>query len=620
MLGPTQETTGTPGTPDLDGLFRPEVVVVASAADTEAVTRTPRWVERWAAEVGAKILPAEAAEGTRVDVAVIVGEQGLAAGEHLWGQVRFAVMDRKATAVGGTGPTGPARTEHAARVLGGARLVGPTETEPYEVVGGLREQRGDSPGVALIARHPWQLHTLGGALRKAGARVPYRMATGDETDLAAPEVIAYLTGREDVGAIACHLDAVRDGRALHRALDLAARRAVPVVAYAPAPDPVLAAALRQFGVVRVDRPDQLQDTAALLAHARRPPGTPAPPDTVAVYAPAADGYLMDAARAAGLTAVRTPTPEAALTDPEVGVLVLTASGGAPDSGATARTVAKPVCVVADQEPPPGVAPRTTVFRTPANCAAAIRSYLDHARFVTHYRPASVEPSLSLRKARALLDLEPRGAAPYRILTAHAAKQLLRAYGIRVPREQLVTSAAAAVRAAARVGYPVVLKACAPEGGSRVGLTSAGQVREAYRDMAAAARRMGVPLDGVVVAQLIDGGVELAVSVTRDPRFGPVVTVRPAGDLAPLADAAVRVAPFDEPTARDLLHELRAGPLLAALDADALADTLLRLQRLAVELADDLTELHVAPLAVRRRGRGTAALDATATLRRAPAAG
>ncbi|EPJ39719.1 hypothetical protein STAFG_3212 [Streptomyces afghaniensis 772] len=155
------------------------------------------------------------------------------------------------------------------------------------------------------------------------------------------------------------------------------------------------------------------------------------------------------------------------------------------------------------------------------------------------------------------------------LSEHAAKQLLRAYGIRVPREQLVTSAAAAVRAAGLVGYPVVMKASGARiahktelGLVKIGLTSASQVRDAYRELTDIARYEEVPLDGVLVCQMVEHGVEMVVGVTHDDLFGPTVTVGLGGVLVEvLRDTAVGVPPFGEEQARDMLDGLRGRALL-----------------------------------------------------------
>lgn len=206
--------------------------------------------------------------------------------------------------------------------------------------------------------------------------------------------------------------------------------------------------------------------------------------------------------------------------------------------------------------------------------------------------------------------------PGRQLSEHAAKQLLRAYGIRVPREQLVTSAAAAVRAAGLVGYPVVMKASGGQiahktelGLVKIELTSASQVRDAYRELTDIARYEGVALDGVLVCQMVERGVEMVVGVTHDELFGPTVTVGLGGVLVEvLHDVAVRVPPFGEEQARDMLGDLRGRALLdgvrgrPAADLDALVEVVLRVQRMALELGDDLAELDINPLMVLPRGR------------------
>jgi acyl-CoA synthetase (NDP forming) len=269
--------------------------------------------------------------------------------------------------------------------------------------------------------------------------------------------------------------------------------------------------------------------------------------------------------------------------------------------------------------------KVATFRTFANCITAVRAYLDHHRFVAAYRSPFDEaprtPSPSLRKSQALMR-------PGQQLSEHAAKQLLRAYGIRVPREQLVTSAAAAVRAASLVGYPVVMKASGAQiahktelGLVKIGLTSASQVRDAYRELTDIARYEGISLDGVLVCQMVERGVEMVVGVTHDRLFGPTVTVGLGGVLVEvLRDAAVRVPPFGEDQARGMLGELRGRALLEGVrggppvDVDALVEVVMRVQRMALELGDDIAELDINPLMVLPRGQGAVALDALVVCR------
>jgi acyl-CoA synthetase (NDP forming) len=269
--------------------------------------------------------------------------------------------------------------------------------------------------------------------------------------------------------------------------------------------------------------------------------------------------------------------------------------------------------------------RVATFRTVGNCLTAVRAWLDHHRFVRDYRSpfdaAPRTPSPSFRKARDLMR-------PGQQLSEHAAKQLLRAYGIRVPREQLVTSAAAAVRAAAQVGYPVVMKASGARiahkselGLVRIGLTSASQVRDAYRELTDIARYEGVSLDGVLVCQMVQQGVEMVVGVTHDALFGPTVTAGLGGVLVEvLRDTAVRVPPFGEEQAQDMLAELRGRALLDGVrgrppaDRDALVEVVLRVQRMAMELGEHIAELDINPLLVLPRGQGAVALDALVVCR------
>jgi acyl-CoA synthetase (NDP forming) len=265
-----------------------------------------------------------------------------------------------------------------------------------------------------------------------------------------------------------------------------------------------------------------------------------------------------------------------------------------------------------------------VFRTFGNCVKAVKAYVDYWEFAARYRPpfddAPTEPSPAAAKARRVLA----DAAPGTALPEHASKQTLAAYGIRSSRDVLCESGAQAVDAAQRIGYPVVMKVSSPElthktelGLVRTGVSTAREVRSVFDDLLTRPRRAGgksARTDGVLVCETVSGGVETVVGVSRDALFGPVLMVGLGGVFVEvLRDVTFRVPPFGRDEAERMLRELRAYPLLEGVrggqpaDVSALVDVIMKVQRLAMDLAGDVHELDINPLIV--RPRGAVALDA-----------
>ena len=199
--------------------------------------------------------------------------------------------------------------------------------------------------------------------------------------------------------------------------------------------------------------------------------------------------------------------------------------------------------------------------------------------------------------------------------------LLRAYGIPTPRSQQVSSPDEAAAAARAIGFPVVMKTDEPSishksdvGGVVLSVTSAVAAASTYRDLAA---RLG---SRVVVSATAPDGVELALGVVRDPNLGPLVVVGAGGVLVEvLADRVVRLAPLDEAQALEGLARLRASVLLDGVrgaepsDRDAVAQAVVALSHLAVDLVDALDAVDVNPL--RCGAWGCMALDVLFETRR-----
>jgi hypothetical protein len=104
------------------------------------------------------------------------------------------------------------------------------------------------------------------------------------------------------------------------------------------------------------------------------------------------------------------------------------------------------------------------------------------------------------------------------------------------------------------------------------------------------------------------GPELLVGVTRDPTFGPVLTVGLGGIwVEVLGDVSLRPLPVDEGTVCAMLRELKGYALLAgargraAVDIEATAAAVVRITQAAESLGQRLESLEVNPLRITAAG-------------------
>jgi acyl-CoA synthetase (NDP forming) len=214
------------------------------------------------------------------------------------------------------------------------------------------------------------------------------------------------------------------------------------------------------------------------------------------------------------------------------------------------------------------------------------------------------------------------------LTEFEAKQVLAAAGIAGTREELATSEQTAVSSAQKLGYPVVLKISSPDilhktdaGGVKVGIADDQAVGQGYQEIMNAinAKHPDAKIHGVLVQEMVEGGIETILGVANRPPFGPVVAFGLGGVFVELLkDITLRLAPIDENGAAGMLDEIRGSKMLdgyrgqPGADRTALAKTIARLSELAVKFHADIEELDINPLVV--KGNRILALDALITLK------
>ena len=153
---------------------------------------------------------------------------------------------------------------------------------------------------------------------------------------------------------------------------------------------------------------------------------------------------------------------------------------------------------------------------------------------------------------------------------------------------------------------------------RLALASDDEVGAAYDEILrnAKAYKADARIEGVLVQEMVAGGIEAILGVTNDKLFGPAVMFGLGGIFAEvLKDVSFRLAPVTKSVALEMIAEIKGYAVLtgargaAPADIDALADTIVRLSALAIDLKDHVAELDINPLFVFARGKGVKAGDA-----------
>jgi acetyl coenzyme A synthetase (ADP forming)-like protein len=279
-------------------------------------------------------------------------------------------------------------------------------------------------------------------------------------------------------------------------------------------------------------------------------------------------------------------------------------------------------------------PPVPCFTYPESAARALAHAASYGQWRS--RPEGTEPELTgidpnearrlVASASASEDAPgtPSDAGPgAEWLIGQAALDVLSCYGIAVLAGRTVHSGAMAAEAARTFGQPVAVKALgqgllhkSDRGGVRLGLVTPEAAALAYDEMASS---LGRDMSGALVQPMFVGGVETIAGFVQHDPFGPLVVFGPGGTAVELlGDHVTRLAPLTDVEASEMVHGLRASPLLTGfrgsvpVDLAAVEDLLLRLGRLAADLPE-LAEADCNP--VMCSPEGAVVVDARLRVRR-----
>ncbi len=159
------------------------------------------------------------------------------------------------------------------------------------------------------------------------------------------------------------------------------------------------------------------------------------------------------------------------------------------------------------------------------------------------------------------------------MTELEAKEFLEKYGIPFPRRAVARTPDEAVKAARRIGYPVVFKILSPDivhktdvGGVKLNISDDVEARSAFSEIIenVKARAPNAKIDGILIEEMVTGGHEVIIGGIQDPVFGPVVMFGGLGGIYVelFKDVTFRLAPIDFDEAEDMIKETKGYKILS----------------------------------------------------------
>ena len=293
-----------------------------------------------------------------------------------------------------------------------------------------------------------------------------------------------------------------------------------------------------------------------------------------------------------------------------------------------RSIGKPVLLYSYTIPSEGSRRRLKelglhCFTTMRGCVLALAAMRDYRAFLSLRQQSRLSANKlgSLQgAARAILT-----DCHHKIVPEFQAKRLLQLYGVKIDAEAIAPVVSQAAQIAARIGYPVALKVHSAEIAHKteanavaLGVTDSQALAQAYERIIANAKAYApdAKIDGVLVQSMARPGVEMMAGIVIDAQFGPMVMVGSGGVFAEvLDDTAMAPAPLSFEQSHALIRRLKGSKLLEGVrgqpeaDRDSLAEFLVCLSNMAVDLQDDLIEFDVNPVFVHPNGQGITVVDA-----------
>jgi acetyltransferase len=238
-------------------------------------------------------------------------------------------------------------------------------------------------------------------------------------------------------------------------------------------------------------------------------------------------------------------------------------------------------------------------------AARAMAALVHYHILRSREPATAHDFTDVKPDKARRIITAARSAGRTQLAAADVYGILEAYKIPVAKWRLAVDPAGAADVAAKIGFPVVVKADAAAvlhksdmGGVAVNLGSASAVKSA---VAAMQKRISAPDLRFFVQRYLPGGLEIIMGAKAEEGLGHAVVFGLGGiHVEVMKDVVFNLTPISAPEAREMLGAIKSAVLLSGVrgqkgvNREKLAEILQRLSQLLGDLPE-IQEMDLNPI-------------------------
>jgi acetyltransferase len=261
-----------------------------------------------------------------------------------------------------------------------------------------------------------------------------------------------------------------------------------------------------------------------------------------------------------------------------------------------------------------------IYTFPESAARAMYAMAKYRKLLDRPAGKIIEYKVDRKKARGIIDKAVKGGNDH-ILGAEAL-EMLDAYGIKIARSIKVGAVKDLKEAVNKLSFPVVMKIDDPSishktdvGGVATDLRTQAELEDAFKTMKKKFGKKGKKFTGVIVQQMVRGGVETIIGMHDDPSFGPLMMFGLGGIYVEvMKDVSFKVHPLTDFDAEEMIKSVKSYPLLTgfrgypAVDIAVLQETILRLSQLVADFPE-LKSFDVNPFIVASEADKSKAVDA-----------